>query len=181
MSVFREMSDEQLASAMAEAALLRGEFTLRSGRTSKYYLDKYLFATRPELLAGLAVRFAEHVGESTDRIAGPELGGVPLATATALATGKPFVLIRNAKKDYGTSKRFEGKLEAGDRVVITEDIATSGGQSIEAAKLLRDECGCVVVKIVVAVDRQEGAAEAIADAGFGFAALFTKADLGIAE
>lgn len=175
------MTDEALAAAMAEAALLRGDFTLRSGRKSRYYLDKYLFATRPELLSGLAERFASHVGLDTDRIAGPELGGVPLATATALWTGKPFVLIRNAKKDYGTSKRFEGKLEAGDRVVITEDIATSGGQSIEAAKLLRDECGCVVEKIVVAVDRQEGAAEAIDAAGFKFAALFTKVDLGIKE
>lgn len=172
---------EPLAQAIADAALLRGEFTLRSGRTSRYYLDKYLFETQPEILRQLAERFAEHVTEDVDRIAGPELGGVPLATATALHTGKPMVLIRNAKKGYGTAKRFEGVLNAGDRILITEDIATSGGQSIEAAKLLRDACGCEVVKIVVVIDRQEGAREAIQEAGFAFASLFTKGDLGIDE
>ena len=175
------MIDDPLAMAIAEAALLHGDFTLRSGRKSRYYLDKYRFETRPEVLWELGKRFAAHVGEEVDRIAGPELGGVPLATVTALHTGKPMVLVRNAKKDYGTAKRFEGELNEGDRVLITEDIATSGGQSIEAARLLRDECGCEVVKIVVVVDRQEGAREAIQDAGFAFASLFTKRDLGIEE
>ena len=175
------MTHAQLATAIADAALLHGDFTLRSGRKSKYYLDKYLFATQPALLAELGQLFATHVDDSIDRLAGPELGGIPLVTAAALATGKPMVLIRNAKKDYGTAKQFEGKLDAGDRVLITEDIATSGGQSIEAAKLLRDEMKCDVAKIVVVIDRQEGAREAIEAAGFEFAALFTKADLGIDE
>ena len=175
------MTKQQLAAAIADAALLRGDFTLRSGRKSKYYLDKYLFATQPALLAELGKLFATHVDDSITRLAGPELGGIPLVTAAALATGKPMVLIRNAKKDYGTAKQFEGKLEAGDRVLITEDIATSGGQSIEAAKLLRDEMKCDVAKIVVVIDRQEGAREAIEAAGFAFDALFTKADLGIDE
>ena len=91
------------------------------------------------------------------------------------------MLIRNAKKDYGTAQRFEGVLERGDRVLITEDIATTGGQSIEAARMLRDEMGADVAKIVVVIDRQEGAREAVEAAGFAFAALFTKADLGINE
>ena len=175
------MTRDQLAAALADAALLTGDFTLRSGRISKYYLDKYLFATRPELLRELGAMFAAHVDDSVDRLAGPELGGIPLVTATALATGKPMVLIRNAKKDYGTAKRFEGKIEPGERILITEDIATSGGQSIEAARLLRDEMKCDVAKIVVVVDRQEGAREAIESAGFAFDALFTKTDLGIDE
>jgi len=175
------MTDEQLAQRISDVALLRGDFTLRSGRKSKYYLDKYLFETQPDILAEVGKRLANHVTPDTDRIAGPELGGVALATATALSTGKPMILIRNAKKDYGTAKRFEGKLEPGDRVLITEDIATSGGQSIEAAKLLRDEMGCVVTKIVVVIDRQEGARQAIEAEGFEFASLLTKADLGIDE
>lgn len=178
------MTDAQLAQLIADAALLRGQFTLRSGRTSKYYLDKYLFETRPDILAALGARFAAHIEadeKGIDRIAGPELGGVPLATATALHTGLPMVLIRNAKKGYGTAKQFEGVLNRGDRVIITEDIATSGGQSIEAARMLRDEMGCAVAKIVVVVDRQEGARENIEGEGFVFDALFTKADLGIDE
>lgn len=175
------MTDEQLIERIKEAAILRGEFTLRSGRKSTYYIDKYLFETQPDILRALAERFARHVDGSITRLAGAELGGIPLVSATAMATGLPAVLIRNAKKDYGTAKQFEGKLEKGDRVMIVEDIATSGGQSIEAAKMLRDNMGCDVAKIVVVIDRQEGAREAIEAAGFAFASLFTKADLGIAE
>ena len=173
------MTDSDLHAAVRAAALLEGDFLLRSGRRSKYYLDKYLFETQPDILRELGRRFAAHVDDGVDRIAGPELGGVPLATATSLETGKPLLLIRNAKKDYGTANQFEGRLEPGDRVLITEDIATSGGQSIEAAELLRDTCGCTVVKVVVAIDREEGAREAIEDAGFAFASLMTKTDLGL--
>ena len=174
------MTDAQLAQAIADAALLRGDFTLRSGRRSKYYLDKYRFETRPELLEPLAERLAAKLN-GADRVAGPELGGVALATAVSLRTRLPMVLIRNAKKGYGTSNRFEGVLEKGDRVAITEDIATSGGQALEAARLLRDELGCEVTSVIVVIDRQEGAREAIEAEGFNFDAVFTKADLGIDE
>jgi orotate phosphoribosyltransferase len=174
------MTDPQLLQRIRDSALLRGTFTLRSGRTSSYYLDKYLFETQPDILAALAERFAKFVTPTIDRIAGPELGGVPLATATALLTNKPLVLLRNAKKAYGTAKQFEGKLDPGDRVLITEDIATTGGQSIESATALRD-LGVHVERIVVVIDRQEGARENIESAGFAFDALFTKADLGINE
>lgn len=187
MQYITPMTDAQLIERIRETALLTGDFTLRSGRKSKYYLDKYLFATRPDVLAALGQKFKavieaqQEAGGKIDRIAGPELGGVPLVTAAALATGLPMVLIRNAKKDYGTAKQFEGVLNEGDRVLITEDIATSGGQSIEAARLLRDEMKADVAKIVVVIDRQEGARENIEQAGFAFEALFTKADLGINE
>lgn len=178
------MTHDNLIERIRETALLHGDFTLRSGRKSKYYLDKYLFETQPDILAALGERFKEVVDADPlgiDRLAGPELGGIPLVTAAAMATGKPMVLIRNAKKDYGTAKQFEGVLEPGDRVMITEDIATSGGQSIEAATLLRDKMKADVVKIVVVIDRQEGAREAIEAAGFAFESLFTKSDLGIDE
>ena len=174
------METAQLIERISEAALLRGEFTLRSGRKSKYYLDKYLFETQPDILAELGKRFAEHVDDSVDRLAGAELGGIPLVAATSMATGKPSILIRNQKKDYGTAKQLEGKFEKGDRVVIVEDIATTGGQVLEAAKLLTS-LGVTVVKIVAVIDRQEGARENIEGAGFVFASLLTKGDLGIDE
>ena len=173
------MTRQELIERIKDAALLHGDFTLRSGRKSKYYLDKYLFETQPDILAELAQLFAAHVHRGVDRIAGPELGAVPLATAVALHTGTPMVLIRNAKKDYGTGRRYEGQLERGDCVLITEDIATSGGQALEAARLLRDELGCAVDKIVVVVDREEGARQTIEGEGFSFASLSTKSDLGI--
>ena len=173
------MTDQELAEALKKTALLEGEFTLRSGRKSRYYLDKYLFETQPVLLRELARRFARYVDERIDRIAGAELGAVALATATALETGKPFVIVRNAKKvGYGTGKLIEGQLEAGDRVLLVEDVATSGGQAIEAVKTLR-AAGATVDRIVVAIDRLEGARAAIEAAGLGFESLFTTADFGI--
>src|SRR5512142_452499 len=97
-----QMTHPELAAALKAAALLEGDFTLRSGRKSKYYLDKYLFETRPELLRELAIRFAKFVTPEVDRVAGAELGAIALAAATALETGKPFVIVRNAKKaGYG--------------------------------------------------------------------------------
>lgn len=173
------MQDAELARALREAAYLEGDFTLRSGRKSRYYLDKYLFETRPDLLRALAKRFAGFVTPDVKRIAGAELGGVALAAATSLETELPFVIVRNSRKaDYGTGKLIEGALEPGDRVLLVEDIATSGGQAIEAMRTLT-EAGATVTMLVVAVDRCEGAAQNVENAGFRFASLFTTADLGI--
>lgn len=172
------MEKTELAKRIRDAAYLEGDFTLRSGRKSKYYLDKYLFETQPDILRATGHLFAEHTTESTTLIAGAELGGVSLAAATSLASNKPFVIIRNAKKDYGTSKPFEGRLTDSDTVLLVEDIATTGGQVLEAAKLIK-EIGGKVERIVAVIDRQEGARENIEKAGFAFESLFTKADLGI--
>ena len=173
------MTTAELAQALRTAALLEGDFTLRSGRKSKYYLDKYLFETQPTLLRELAKRFARFVTPEVDRIAGAELGGIALAAATALETNKPFVIVRNSKKaGYGTGKLIEGRLEKGDRVLLVEDIATSGGQAIEACRTLAD-AGATVTAVVVAIDRQEGGREAVRAAGLRCEALFTTADLGV--
>lgn len=175
------MDRRELARRIAEAALLRGEFTLRSGRKSRYYLDKYLFSTRPEVLAELGRLFAERIRpRKVDRLAGAELGGIPLVTAASLATGLPCVFVRNAKKDYGTAKQIEGRLERGEKVIIVEDIATTGGQVLEAARVLTD-LGAVVDTIISTIDRLEGARENIEAANYRYESLFTKADLGIDE
>ena len=172
------MTRLELAQRIRDAAYLEGDFTLRSGRKSKYYLDKYLFETQPDILKALGEMFTAYVKPTTTLIAGAELGGVALAAAASMASGKPFVIIRNAKKDYGTSKPYEGKLTDGDSVLLVEDIATTGGQVLEAAKFITS-VGAKVERIVAVIDRQEGARENIQDAGFIFEALFTKADLGI--
>jgi len=172
------MTREQLARMIADAALLKGDFTLRSGRKSHYYLDKYLFATEPVILAEIATRFAERITPEVKRLAGAELGGIPLVTAASLASGLPSIYVRAQKKDYGTAKRIEGRLEPGDGVMLLEDVCTTGGQVLEAAKVL-EEAGARVVKIVGTIDREEGASEAIAAAGYVFESLFTKSDLGV--
>ncbi|MFA5863095.1 MAG: orotate phosphoribosyltransferase [Phycisphaerae bacterium] len=169
---------DELAKKIKTAAYLEGHFVLRSGKTSNYYLDKYLFETQPDILRELAVRFSKFVDESVDLIGGAELGGVPLAAAVALQTNKPFIIIRNSKKDYGTSKQFEGPNPNGKRVLLVEDIATTGGQVLEAAKSLTT-AGAKVKKIIAVIDRQEGARENIENAGFAFESLFKKSDLGI--
>ncbi len=174
------MTREDLARRIADASLLRGEFTLRSGRKSSYYLDKYLFSTQPDILHDLGLMFAERIAalENVTKLAGAELGGIPLVCSASVASGIPSLFIRNQKKDYGTAKQLEGKLDAGDRVVIVEDVATTGGQVLEAAKLI-SELGATVVSIICTIDRQEGARENIEGAGYAFDALFTVEDLGI--
>jgi len=172
------MDRAMLAKRIAEVALLRGTFTLRSGRTSSFYLDKYLFSTRPEVLRELGVLFAARIPAGTTRLAGAELGGIPLVTATSLACGLPCVFVRNAKKDYGTAKQLEGVVGAADRVVLVEDVATTGGQALEAAKVLQD-AGAVVTHVIATIDRMEGARENVERAGIAFDALFTVRDLGI--
>ncbi len=172
------MQRDELIKRIKETAYLEGDFTLRSGKKSKYYLDKYRFETQPDILAALGLEFARFVKSSTTLIAGAELGGVALAAATSLAAMKPFVIVRNSKKGYGTGNLFEGVITAGDSVLLVEDIATTGGQVIEAAKAIR-EVGAKIERIVAVIDRQEGAGQNITEAGFEFNALFTKADLGI--
>lgn len=175
-----------LARSIADACVLRGQFTLRSGRTSTYYIDKYLFSTRPEILAPLGALFAERIaavgraaGVAVTRLAGAELGGIPLVTVATLATGLPSVFVRNAKKDYGTAKQLEGRLGAQDAVVFVEDVATTGGQALEGVAVLRST-GARVVGVVAVIDRQEGARENIQAAGLAFEALFDRRDLGVA-
>ena len=174
------MDRHDLAQRIADAAVRYGTFTLRSGRTSHYYLDKYRFTTRPELLGEIGRLLAARISPNVTRLAGAELGGIPLVTAASLETGLPAVFIRNQKKDYGTAQQIEGAIESSDTVVVVEDIATTGGQVVEAAKAIA-ETGATIDRIIAVIDREEGARENIEAAGFVFESLFTKHDLGIEE
>jgi len=174
------MTTEELIKRIKETAYLEGDFVLRSGKRSKYYLDKYLFETCPDILKALGAEFARHITDEVTLIAGAELGGVALAAATAMETGKNWVIIRNSKKGYGTGKLIEGKLNKGDVVLLVEDIATTGGQVIEAAKVIT-EAGAKVKKIVAVIDRKQGAEENITKAGYTFQSILTKDDLGIKD
>ena len=161
-----------------ETSYIEGEFTLSSGRSSTYIFDKYAFETRPKLLDAIARSMMEMVNSETSRIAGMELGGVPLATALSLKTGLPFIIIKKGRKGYGTNKLIEGSLNNEDKVVLVEDIATTGSQAILAAKIIED-AGASVSKIICVVDREEGAREEIESKGYKFEPLFTKTSLGI--
>ena len=173
------MDIEDVASRIKETAVLHGQFTLRSGRTSSYYIDKYLFSTRPDILRELGRLFTERIPEGTTGLAGAELGGIPLVTTACMSSGIPCIFIRNSRKEYGTSKQMEGQLEDGDSVVILEDVATTGGQAIEAASIIK-EAGGTVSMIISVIDRLEGARENIEAEGIRFESLFTTRDLGLA-
>ncbi|MBA7656414.1 Orotate phosphoribosyltransferase [subsurface metagenome] len=174
------MTKEELIKRIKETSYLEGDFTLRSGKKSKYYLDKYLFETCPDILAALGEEFAKYISDDVTLIAGAELGGVALATATALETGKNWIIIRNRKKGYGTGKLVEGVLKKGDVVLLVEDIATTGGQVLEAARVIT-EAGATVKKIVCVVDRKQGAEENVTQAGYKFESILTKDDLRIKD
>ena len=174
------MTRKELIRRIKETAYLEGDFVLRSGKRSKYYLDKYLFETCPDILKALGKQFTRHMTDDVTLIAGAELGGVALAAATAMESGKKWVIIRNSKKGYGTGKMVEGVLKAGDVVLLVEDIATTGGQVLEAAKVIT-EAGAMVKKIVCVIDRKQGAGENITQAGYTFESILTKDDLGIQD
>lgn len=174
----RQQSRVELARDLANAAYLRGNFVLSSGKKSTYYFDKYLFETKPSILRRLATFLAEMIPPRVDRLAGPELGGVAIATAVSLETGLPFVIVKKESKDYATGHLVEGELYAGDRVVVLEDILTTGAQAIGAASKLA-EAGAKVELIIGVIDRGEGARENAATAGFAMRALFTREDLGV--
>jgi orotate phosphoribosyltransferase len=168
-----------LAAEIRDAALLEGDFVLRSGRRSSYYLDKYRFGTRPDLLRPLGRAIADAVREHEPeavRLAAPELGAVTLATAAALELELPFVIVRGQAKEYGTANRIEGAYEHGDCVCLVEDVVTSGGAAMQAVDALR-AAGLRVSNAVCVVDREEGGVDALARAAVRLRSLFTASEL----
>jgi orotate phosphoribosyltransferase len=173
------MNTAELGDAIREHAYLEGDFVLRSGRRSRYYLDKYRFETRPELLEAIGARLVDLVAEhepEADRLAGPELGAVALVAAASLASGLPFVIVRKEAKGYGTANRLEGAFEPGERVCLVEDVVTSGGAAVSAIEALR-EAGLECRTAVCVVDREEGGVDELARHGVRLRPLFRAGDL----
>jgi orotate phosphoribosyltransferase len=169
----------ELGALLVERALLEGDFVLRSGRRSTWYLDKYRFETEPEILRALGDALAAAVAEcepDATRLAGPALGAVALTASAAMASGLPFIIVRGETKEYGTAKRIEGPFEAGELVCLLEDVVTSGGALAEAVSAVRDE-GLVVRNAVCVVDREEGGSDALARLGVRLRSLFRAGEL----
>lgn len=161
---------------MVAAAYLKGDFTLSSGARSSFYFDKYLFETKPAILQRLASSLAEMFPAGVDRLAGPELGAVALAAALSLETGIPFVIVRKASKEHGTSKVVEGEINPGERVLVVEDVITSAGEALKAAAKLED-LGVEIAGILAVLDREQAGAGNIAAAGYTMQALFKLSEL----
>ena len=168
-----------LGSLLVDRSVLEGDFLLRSGKRSSWYLDKYLFETEPETLRRLGAALAHAVGEfepDAVRLACPVVGAVALAASASLTSDLPFIIVRGETKEYGTAKRIEGSFERGELVCLLEDVVTSGGALAGAVSALR-EAGLVVRTAVCVVDREEGGSDALARFGVRLRALYRAEEL----
>lgn len=152
-----------------------GDFTLTSGRKSRYYVDVKQAATLPAVLRQIARELAGRVG-GAEMLAGVELGAVPVLVATALETDLPYAIIRKGERAHGTGRSLEGPPVRGKKVIVIEDVTTTGGSVRHAVELLREE-GANVDRVETVVDRAEGATEALREVGARLGALVTARDL----
>jgi orotate phosphoribosyltransferase len=167
---------EALARDLVAASYLKGDFTLRSGKRSNRYFDKFLFETDPQLLKRIGAQLAPLVPKETQRLAAPELGAVLLGGAVSMETGLPLLLVRKEPKGYGTGKQLEGRFTPGERVTVIEDVVTTGGDSLRSIQVLRD-AALDVIHLVVVLDRGEGGEENIREARIPYSPLFRIQDL----
>jgi orotate phosphoribosyltransferase len=166
----------ELAQEIFATAHLTGVFVLRSGATSSEYFDKYLFESKPTLLAEIARHLEPLIPPEIEVLAGLEMGGIPIATALSLRTGLDCAFVRKKPKEYGTRKLAEGSEIQGKRVLIIEDVVTSGGQVIESAADLR-QAGALIAPVLCVIDREAGGREKLAAQNLHLTALFTMTEL----
>ena len=168
------VSKEQLIDLLKEnEVFLEGDFTLSSGKKSNYYINMKKAITEPKIHSTISKLITEKINDDEiDKVAGPALGAVPIATAVSLESELPLLMIRKEKKGYGTSKLIEGELNEGDSVIVVEDVSTTGGSLLKAIKAIQENGGNVKRAFVV-VDRQEGAIEEFEKAGITLEPLIT--------
>ena len=170
------MTREDLAKAIYEIAHLKGEFLLRSGKTSNEYFDKYRFESNPQILQAIADQMAPLIPEGTEILAGLEVGGIPIATALSLKTGIPVCFVRKEAKEYGTCKFAEGPDIKGKKLLIVEDVVTTGGQIKLSVADLRKE-GAVIDTAVGVIDREQGGTEGLQSVDLEFRPLLTMTEI----
>jgi len=165
-----------LASRVFATSYLTGSFVLRSGLTADRYFDKYRFESDPSLLAEIVEQMVPLVPADTDGLAGLELGGVPIATVLSALTGLPAFFVRKQAKKYGTERICEGGDVKGRRLLIIEDVVTTGGQIVLSSQDLRAE-GAEVTHALCVIDREAGGAEVVSGEGIELRSLFTMSEL----
>ncbi len=171
-----EPGHTEIVRTLLDAGAVRfGDFTLASGEKSDVYIDVKRAWTDPKRLDLLARALAPRVGP-VDRLAGMELGAVPLVVAVALRTGHPYIVLRKAAKEHGTRQPYEGEITPGLRVLLIEDVTTTGGSTLRSVEIVRG-AGGVVDRVLVVVDRESGAGARLAAAGIRIEPLVTLSEL----
>jgi orotate phosphoribosyltransferase len=169
--------DKQLVDMLKETGAVKfGDFTLSSGRKSKYYVDKYVFETNPVCLEAIGERIAKMVPPGVQKLAGIEIGSIPLAAIASVKSGMPFVIVRKAQKGYGTNKLIEGVYRQGEKVFVVEDVVTTAKGALGAIHTLRD-AGLAVDSMVCVVDREEGGRESLEKEGVRVTSLVKAREL----
>ena len=170
------MKREELARQIKAVSYLTGEFRLRSGKTSSFYWDKYRFESHPELLDAIVNQMKSLLPSTFDKLAGLELGGIPLAVLLSRKTGKPCLFVRKKAKTYGTENLIEGGYKAGEKVVVVEDVITVAGQVCASVEQMR-ESGLKIKHVVCVIDRQQGGREILEKIGCVLSPVFTLKEL----
>ena len=153
-----------------------GDFTLRSGKRSDAYFDKYRFESDPALLKDIASEMKKKIPAETEILAGLEMGGIPVVTAISLQSGHECAFIRKEAKTYGTCKYAEGADLEGKSILLVEDVVSSGGAIIDAAQKLRAD-GINVERALCVIDRETGGYEKLKENGIELLSLFKQSDL----
>ncbi len=170
------MDRQELAREIYRVSHITGTFKLRSGQISNQYFDKYLFEAQPRLLAEIAAQMIKLIPAGTEVLAGLELGGVPIATAISLKTGIPAAFVRKKAKDYGTCKLAEGADVKGKKVLVIEDVVTTGGQIILSTNDLR-KLGADVRSVMCVIQRGKDAKDILSKESLELIPLFTMEEL----
>ena len=170
------MNRLELARKIYDVSHIPGEFELRSGQISDEYFDKYLFEAQPALLRAIAEQMALLIPEGVDALAGLEMGGIPVVTMLSQVSGVPALFVRRKAKEYGTCKLAEGGDIAGKKLLIVEDVVTSGGQILLSAADLRER-EAIVEDVLCVIDREAGGLEKLANEGLRLHALFSMSEL----
>ena len=169
------MSREILCRKIFDICYLKGNFKLRSGQTSNEYFDKYRFESQPDILMAVAEHLVPLIPKNIEALAGLEMGGIPIATALSLKTGIPAVFVRKKAKEYGTEKLAEGFDIKGKKLLVVEDVITTGGQVLLSANDLRNS-GARVEDVICVIQRGENLT-AFSESSLKLHSLFTMNEL----
>jgi orotate phosphoribosyltransferase len=170
------MNRTELAEKIYELSHITGKFQLRSGQISNEYFDKYLFEGQPEILRAIAEQMRILIPEGIEGLAGLEMGGIPVTTMLSQVSGIPALFVRKKAKEYGTCKLAEGGKIEGRKLLIIEDVVTSGGQILYSASDLRKR-EAVIEDVLCVIDRESGGVEMLSKEGLRLHSLFKMSDL----
>ena len=170
------MTKNELGKLIFKTSNIKGSFKLRSGKISDEYFDKYLFESNPEILEGIAKELNLLIETKFDFLAGLEMGGIPIATSLSIKSKIPALFIRKKAKEYGTCRLAEGGEIKDKKLLIIEDVVTSGGAILDAVIELR-KLGAIVDDVLCVIDREDTGRKNLEKANLNFRSLFTKNEL----